>query len=213
MTTYPSYSDAARDAIAATLDLSPAAVTAWLRCEGSGPGRNNPLNGRRGMPGAIGYTPAPGLFAIFPDVLTAARGYLYRLRTTPGVGYEAILASAGKDPRTQALAIQDSDWAAGHYGHSCLVDQLPATPPAPSPRHAAVVVIATALYNAGEGRWVYNGPNRIRAGTRLVVRGAGYTFGGVTCYPVEQIAPDPEIPAGWTGQGYYVPRANVHLLS
>lgn len=112
---YPSYSPAARDTIAATLDLSPLTVTGWLYAEGSGPGRNNPLNARGPvLPGNVGFTPAPGSFGIFPDLASAAKAYLYRLRNVKGVGYEAILAAP--DALAQAYAIEASSWAAGHYG-------------------------------------------------------------------------------------------------
>lgn len=90
---------------------------------------------------------------------------------------------------------------------------FPAPPPAPAqplppvsspppsqaaPHHNAVVTVTTHLYNGSTGRWVYT----LAVGTQLVVRGAGYTFGGVRTYPV--VSPY---------AGYYVPVANVRLTS
>lgn len=79
----------------------------------------------------------------------------------------------------------------------------PVTSPAPppsqaAPQHNATVTATTHLYNGSTGQWRYT----LAPGTRLVVRGAGYTFGGVRTYPVVS-------PYG----GYYVPVANVRLTS
>jgi len=82
----------------------------------------------------------------------------------------------------------------------------PTTQPPPStaaPHYYAQVTVPTALWNDGTQRWVYNGPNAIPVGTRLVVRGAKYLKGGVSCYPIV---------AGTPYGGYWVPVAHVKLL-
>lgn len=135
MTVYPSDTPATRSALA-VLGLRPEVIAAWLRCEGSGPGRNNPLNARGPvLPGNSGFD-AQG-FASFPDLATAAQAYLWRLEHVAGAGYGAILASRGGSALEQAQAIQASSWAAGHYGMTtnppgCLVRNLPDVPATPT---------------------------------------------------------------------------------
>ena len=73
-----------------------------------------------------------------------------------------------------------------------------------SSSHEADVTTATAIWNPGEKRWVYNGKNRLKAGTVLTVRGATYMVGTTPCYPVQG-------PTLYTG--YLVPKANVRLLT
>ena len=69
-----------------------------------------------------------------------------------------------------------------------------------SPHYGATVTRPTALWNPATKRWVYNGPNAIKVGTPLIVRGARYSMGGQITHPVVS-------PFG----GYYVPVANVKL--
>ena len=95
----------------------------------------------------------------------------------------------------------------------------PVPPPASSggstasPTHNMRVSHAASLWNDGEGKWVYNGVNAIPVGTTGTVRGAGYVKGGILCYPLTHLAPCRPIPNGWTGQGYYIPKADVTLTS
>ncbi len=72
-----------------------------------------------------------------------------------------------------------------------------------APYYNATVSVATALWSPGAQRWVYNGPNAIKAGTALVIRGAHYIEGGVSCYPI--------VGAAYTG--YWVPVAHVRVGS
>ena len=84
----------------------------------------------------------------------------------------------------------------------------PAPAPAPtssststaSPGYTATVTRATHLWNDSTKRWVYT----LAIGTKLSVRGARYTKGGVSCYPVSG-------PAPYSGGVYYVPASNVRL--
>jgi len=64
---------------------------------------------------------------------------------------------------------------------------------------ATVTVEGTRLWNDATKRWVY----RLAKGTVLTVRGAKYTKGGTSCYPVT--GPAPYQPS------YFVPRSNVRL--
>lgn len=80
----------------------------------------------------------------------------------------------------------------------------PAAPaPAPTTTHyAATVTVATSLWNPNTKHWVYNGPNAIRVGTALVVRGSQSKPDGATaCYPI----------SGTLYAGYYVPVSHVRL--
>ncbi|MGH2512945.1 MAG: hypothetical protein ACRDGQ_09680 [Candidatus Limnocylindrales bacterium] len=83
---------------------------------------------------------------------------------------------------------------------------LPITAPPPastaSPHYTARVTVATALWNDGSQRWVYNGPNAIKVGTILDVRGAHYLKGGVSTLPI----------GSGTYAGYYVPAAHVTIV-
>jgi len=82
------------------------------------------------------------------------------------------------------------------------------TPPDPVPpvKHfASSVIHATSLWNDATQRWVYNGPNAIKIGTKLEVRGKQYPKGGVATYPVTCGAFACNYP------GYYVPVKNVKL--
>jgi hypothetical protein len=74
-----------------------------------------------------------------------------------------------------------------------------------SPHMAATVTTATSLWNPSTKRWVFNGSNQIRVGTKLEVRTAQYKFDGVSCYPVTE--------GTWSKlyAGYFVPVKNVRL--
>lgn len=82
------------------------------------------------------------------------------------------------------------------------------TPPDPIPpvaHYKATVSTATSLWNDATGRWVYNGANAIKAGTRLEVRRKQFPKGGVATYPVSCGTYACNYP------GYYVPVKNVKL--
>lgn len=77
----------------------------------------------------------------------------------------------------------------------------PAPVVTPAPHFAATVTTPTNLWNDKYHRWVYNGTNRVKVGTRLVIRGAQYAKDGVKCYPI----------VGPLYAGYYVPVAHVKV--
>lgn len=94
------------------------AVTQWELAEGGGFGNqaaNNPLNVNPG-PGAgwPGYN-ATGAWA-FPD---AATGLRYTVATLNNGNYGGIISALQAGGNAQAVmnAIQDSPWAASHYGY------------------------------------------------------------------------------------------------
>lgn len=70
-----------------------------------------------------------------------------------------------------------------------------------APHFAATVTTPTNLWNGATSHWVYNGRNNIKVGTRLVIRGAKYVKGGVSCYPI----------VGPAYAGYWVPVAHVKV--
>jgi len=70
---------------------------------------------------------------------------------------------------------------------------------------AATVITATPLWNDVTKKWVYNGDNRVKVGTRLEVRGAQYVKGGIKCYPITSGKYSSNY------KGYYVPVKNVRL--
>jgi hypothetical protein len=94
------------------------AVVAWETAEGGGFGNQaqaNPLNVNPGAgAGWPGY-PATGAWA-FPDTAT---GIAYSAQTIRNGYYPGILAAlrAGNNAQAVANAIEDSPWAASHYGY------------------------------------------------------------------------------------------------
>lgn len=198
--------------LAAVWRLTPAAAARWLACECQATDNpTNPLNTR--YYGRAAQTGQVGGFATYASPAAAFRDGLYMVRDlAPAYGYGELVASLGTgDTYRQCRAIELSSWAAGHYGATATragcVSRGLAPGPTPAPTHPAVVTVATHLFNESTGRWAYT----IRIGTRLTVRGAGYVKDGVLCYPVETVAPNPAMPAGWTGSGYFVPTIHVRL--
>ena len=92
------------------------AVTAWETAEGGGFGNeaaNNPLNLNPG-PGSgwPGYY-VTGAWA-FPDATT---GLTYTVRTVRNYGGILAALHAGNDAQAVASAVENSPWAASHYGY------------------------------------------------------------------------------------------------
>lgn len=84
-------------------------------------------------------------------------------------------------------------------------------PPTAQPltlHYHAQVIVPTALWNDGTQRWVYNGPNRIKAGTSLVVRSKGFTKDGVSCFAVASL---PAL-GPTAGPGYFIPKLHIRLI-
>jgi len=82
------------------------------------------------------------------------------------------------------------------------------TPPDPLPpvnHEKAVVIKTTQLWNDQTKRWVYNGPNAIKVGTLLEVRGRQFVKDGQATYPVTCGTYACNYP------GYYVPVKAVKL--
>jgi hypothetical protein len=73
-----------------------------------------------------------------------------------------------------------------------------------TPHYEAIVTQPTPLWNdvPAPGRWVYNGKNNIKVGTKLEIRGAQKDKGGQRCWPI--VAGTPYGPR-------YVPVAHVKL--
>jgi len=69
----------------------------------------------------------------------------------------------------------------------------------------ATVTKATSLWNDSTQRWVFNGTNAIKVGTKLEVRGKQFPKGGQATYPVSCGAFACNYP------GYYVPVSKVKL--
>jgi len=197
--------------VASPKPMVDAVVSQWqceLGADDYPPRRNNPGNVAKGWADGVGipYTvetpnPQPGNpIVTFGSPTDGARAYgrgialfdryaatLAHARVGDGAGFLQAITAAG-------------------YGtsYSCAIGVyrgLVGTPTA-APHYYAQVTIATALWNSGTKKWVYNGPNAIRVGTRLVVRGAKYLRGGVPCYPIV---------AGTKYGGYWVPVAHVKL--
>jgi hypothetical protein len=70
---------------------------------------------------------------------------------------------------------------------------------------AATVISPTSLWNDVTKKWVYNGTNNVKVGTRLEVRGAQYVKGGLKCNPITQGKYSSNY------NGYYVPSKNIRL--
>lgn len=122
----------------------PAAVCdRWLRCEAQS--RNNPTNPLNILTGVRKYPDRPpqiganGRFGVYATVEDGIGDAAWLINKS---SYYAGIRRAIKtgDPLTIARAIEDSPWAGGHYGHSCLSSHfssstpnvpLPVTPPVP----------------------------------------------------------------------------------
>ncbi len=142
------------------LRMPEVAAAAWLACEAQGvPNPTNPLNIRHTFGSLVrGYTPSG--FAVFESPthgIAQASLILHRVR---GVGYERVLAAIAEgDALRIASAIQDSSWAAGHYGHVCLEryvqrhrDGQPPPLPEPAPRDKMRPLPPPGIK---PGRWVW----------------------------------------------------------
>lgn len=179
--------------LAAHSGLAVSVAVAWVTIEN---GVNNNILG----------VEVNGVLARYPTWEAGLDAAIARLKTSSYyAGIRKAIASG--NACAQRDAIVESPWSgASHYGHGAHFPPVTGCPayghPAASPHHEAVVTVATAIYNGTTGRWVYNGPNALKPGLQLVVRGAGYTFDGVLTYPV--VSPYP---------GYYVPVAHVRLES
>lgn len=91
---------------------------AWLRAEGGGPGRNNPLNITRTGSGLDeSYTTGPGLhFANYPSVQVGLQAAAWLVMHGNYAGIRSALGTG--NCALEAQAIINSPWAAGHYGGS-----------------------------------------------------------------------------------------------
>ena len=123
-------------------------------------------------------------------------------------------AAAGTNSGTQdgsvcgAMSTSPGSRPAGSPASSTTRALPVATPPDPLPptgHFEGVVTRATPLWNDATKRWVYNGPNAIKVGTKLELRGKQFPKGGVITYPVTCG------PWACNYAGYYVPVKNVKL--
>lgn len=123
--------------LVADTGLAPSVVASWMANEqppgsASAPnGANNWLNVGSFDSGFVG-----GGANVWNAPTTAADATAAFLRgqsvngVAPPLGggspsIRSILSTAGKSPEVQAQAIQNSNWAASHYGYSGIVDLLP----------------------------------------------------------------------------------------
>lgn len=175
--------------LAAHLGLCQSVALAWITKES---GVHNNLLGVEDRPGHLAE------YATWQAGLDAA---IERVDDSPY--YAGIRASIPThDPVRQRQALIDSPWSGTHYAGGFPQVTPGICGPTAAPRHRATVIVATALWNDAEQRWVYNGPHRLAVGVDLVVRGAGYVKGKVLCFPV--VAPA-------LYANYYVPTAHVRL--
>lgn len=107
--------------------LEATVIYVWLSHEGQSSANatdTNPLNiwsgGKSGSGLEVGKKAANNLYATPEDGIRATA---YLILHGPYSGIRATLAPAGSgDPIAQATAIQESPWAASHYGHALVPD-------------------------------------------------------------------------------------------
>ncbi|MGH2512944.1 MAG: hypothetical protein ACRDGQ_09675 [Candidatus Limnocylindrales bacterium] len=221
LTKNPAYQALAASAAAELGNSSPAIVRAILaqwQCEiGNAsypPPRNNPGNMARGAAQGIGapFTVAPGPnpqpgnpIVTFPSAAAGAHAYAAGIRA---YARYALARSAIARGDGQGFLVAVTNAGYGTNQSCCLrvyASETGAIPlPHGAPHHAARVTVPTAIWNDGTHRWVYNGPNAIKPGTCLTVRGAHYQKGGQDTWPIV---------GGTPFGGYYVPVAHVELTS
>lgn len=143
-TTYDIAASFLRELGAPTHPAMVRAVALWLRFESGTTVRgNNPwnLHGGPACPATQGYCPGNkgvhkgqignryagsgdrnvAVFATLQDGIAASAANLIRLRGS-GYGYDKMIAEARQgDALGFLIALQNSSWSAGHYGHSKLV--------------------------------------------------------------------------------------------
>jgi hypothetical protein len=108
--------------LSAKTGLAPSVASAWLTNEGQSVGNpTNPLNiVKGGTPNQTGSVGAFGTYAS-PQAGLDAAAWLLKANTA----YQGILVAIGVgSPVQQAQAIQNSPWAAGHYGNHNISDMV-----------------------------------------------------------------------------------------
>jgi len=143
--------------LAAQSGLAPSVIRAWLRCERqSVKNITNPLNiryygstGQHLGPGANGK---PGVgFAAYDSAFAGLNAVAWLIRNLPA--YAGIRAAIkGGQPNTEAMAIEASPWAAGHYGgggsrQGCISGQIPDSTIHYGPKLTLHIHDRTAVYD------------------------------------------------------------------
>lgn len=167
-----------------------------------------------GSYGQIGYV-SPGSYSSTTPALGRSDSFtgahMIDLFGSTGTRIRTLDPDFGNQRGTPPYSLLDvgqvrAFWQA--LGYPVAVCTAPPGPPPTTLHYHASVVVPTALWNDATQRWVYNGANRIKAGTPLVVRSKGFTKGGVGCYAVASI---PAL-GPTAGPGYFVPRLHIRLI-
>jgi hypothetical protein len=91
----------------------------WNECQ-SAPNPTNPLNIiKGGTPGQVG---SYGAFGVYSSPQAGLNAAAWLIRNGSYSGIRSAIATG--DSNAQAVAIQSSPWAAGHYGYSAIVNTL-----------------------------------------------------------------------------------------
>lgn len=143
---YSNATQANANYLASKTGLNPTVTMAWLKNEQqSTPNPTNPLNIRAG--GAPGQTGTSGGFATYasPQAGLDAAAWLVN-NSSHYTGIRNVVSSGGSAYQ-QARAIEQSPWAAGHYGQSGISSMLDTAPFGNTPSGQ----VAPGTYNPATG--------------------------------------------------------------